>query len=137
MPDKTREEFTDDGWFRTGDVGQWDANGYLSIVGRSKDLIITGGYNVYPKEIEGWLDEIEGVFESAVFGIAHRDFGEAVTAAVVAQPGVQLDPSALITELKTRIASFKVPKQIHIVEQLPRNQMGKVQKNLLRNQFGA
>jgi malonyl-CoA/methylmalonyl-CoA synthetase len=137
MPEKTREEFTDDGWFRTGDVGQWDANGYLSIVGRSKDLIITGGYNVYPKEIEGWLDEIEGVFESAVFGIPHRDFGEAVTAAVVARPGVQLDALALIAELKTRIASFKVPKQIHIVEQLPRNQMGKVQKNLLRTQFGA
>ncbi|MEN9773478.1 MAG: hypothetical protein RL322_548 [Pseudomonadota bacterium] len=137
MPEKTREEFTDDGWFRTGDVGQWDANGYLSIVGRSKDLIITGGYNVYPKEIEGWLDEIEGVFESAVFGIPHRDFGEAVTAAVVARPGVQLDALALIAELKTRIASFKVPKQIHIVAQLPRNQMGKVQKNLLRNQFGA
>ncbi|MBK8764781.1 MAG: malonyl-CoA synthase [Burkholderiaceae bacterium] len=137
MPEKTREEFTADGWFRTGDVGKWDANGYLSIVGRSKDLIISGGYNVYPKEIESYLDEMPGVFESAVIGVAHRDFGEAVTAVVVAQPGVTLDESALIAELKGRIAAFKVPKRIHVVTELPRNQMGKVQKNLLRERFGA
>ena len=137
MPEKTREEFTADGWFRTGDVGKWDANGYLSIVGRSKDLIISGGYNVYPKEIESYLDEMPGVFESAVIGVAHRDFGEAVTAVVVAQPGVTLDESALIADLKGRIAAFKVPKRIHVVTELPRNQMGKVQKNLLRERFGA
>jgi malonyl-CoA/methylmalonyl-CoA synthetase len=137
MPEKTREEFSADGWFRTGDVGRWDVNGYLSIVGRSKDLIITGGYNVYPKEIEGWLDEIDGVFESAVFGVPHPDFGEAVTAAVVAKAGARLDPDALIATLKRRIASFKVPKQIHVLEELPRNQMGKVQKNLLRSRFGG
>ena len=126
-----------DGWFRTGDVGKWDANGYLSIVGRSKDLIISGGYNVYPKEIESYLDEMPGVFESAVIGVAHRDFGEAVTAVVVAQPGVTLDESALIADLKGRIAAFKVPKRIHVVTELPRNQMGKVQKNLLRERFGG
>jgi malonyl-CoA/methylmalonyl-CoA synthetase len=137
MPEKTREEFTADGWFRTGDVGKWDANGYLSIVGRSKDLIISGGYNVYPKEIESYLDEMPGVFESAVIGVAHRDFGEAVTAVVVAQPGVTLDESALIADLKGRIAAFKVPKRIHVVTELPRNQMGKVQKNLLRERFGG
>ncbi|MBP8308391.1 MAG: malonyl-CoA synthase [Burkholderiaceae bacterium] len=137
MPEKTREEFTADGWFRTGDVGKWDANGYLSIVGRSKDLIISGGYNVYPKEIESYLDEMPGVFESAVIGVAHRDFGEAVTAVVVAQPGASLDEAALIAELKGRIAAFKVPKRIHVVPELPRNQMGKVQKNLLRDRFGA
>jgi len=137
MPDKTREEFTEDGWFRTGDVGRWDANGYLSIVGRSKDLIITGGYNVYPKEIEGWLDEMDGVFESAVFGVPHPDFGEAVTAAVVARPGARLEPQAMVAALKARIAGFKVPKHIHVLDQLPRNQMGKVQKNVLRSQYGG
>jgi malonyl-CoA/methylmalonyl-CoA synthetase len=137
MPEKTREEFTEDGWFRTGDVGRWDANGYLSIVGRSKDLIITGGYNVYPKEIEGWLDEMDGVVESAVFGVPHPDFGEAVTAAVVAEPGARPDPEALIAALKGQIAHFKVPKRIHVVDQLPRNQMGKVQKNVLRSQYGG
>ena len=137
MPEKTREEFTADGWFRTGDVGRWDANGYLSIVGRSKDLIISGGYNVYPKEIESWLDDMPGVFESAVIGVPHRDFGEAVTAVVVPQPGASLDEAALIAALKQKIASFKVPKRIHVVPELPRNPMGKVQKNLLRERFGG
>jgi malonyl-CoA/methylmalonyl-CoA synthetase len=137
MPEKTREEFTADGWFRTGDVGRWDANGYLSIVGRSKDLIISGGYNVYPKEIESWLDDMPGVFESAVIGVPHRDFGEAVTAVVVPQPGAALDEAVLIAALKQKIASFKVPKRIHVVPELPRNQMGKVQKNLLRERFGG
>jgi malonyl-CoA/methylmalonyl-CoA synthetase len=137
MPEKTREEFTDDGWFRTGDVGRWDANGYLSIVGRSKDLIISGGFNVYPKEIESYLDDMPGVFESAVIGVAHRDFGEAVTAVVVPEPGATLDEAQMIAGLKRLIASFKVPKRIHIVAELPRNQMGKVQKNLLREQFGG
>ena len=113
-------------------MGMWDANRYLSIVGRSKDLIITGGYNVYPKEIESWLDDMEGVFESAVIGVPHHDFGEAVTAVVVPRPGVQLDPDQLLAALKQRIAAFKVPKRLVIVDELPRNAMGKVQKNVLR-----
>ena len=137
MPEKTREEFTDDRYFRTGDMGKWDANGYLSIVGRGKDLIITGGYNVYPKEIESYIDELPGVFESAVIGVPHRDFGEAVTAVVVPKPGATLDEARLIAALKGRIANFKVPKQVHVVPELPRNQMGKVQKNLLRDRFGG
>ncbi|HEY0877980.1 MAG TPA: malonyl-CoA synthase [Zeimonas sp.] len=134
-PEKTREEFTEDGFFRTGDVGTWDANGYLSIVGRSKDLIITGGYNVYPKEIESYLDEIDGVVESAVIGVPHRDFGEAVVAVVVRAPGATLDEGALVAALKGRIASFKVPKRVFVVDELPRNTMGKVQKNVLRERF--
>ena len=137
MPEKTREEFTADGWFRTGDVGSFDANGYLSIVGRSKDLIITGGYNVYPKEIESWLDDTPGVLESAVIGVPDRDFGEAVVAVVVPEPGAKPDPAALIAAMKGRIAGFKVPKRIHVVDELPRNQMGKVQKALLRERFSA
>jgi len=137
MPEKTAEEFTEDGFFRTGDMGCWDANGYLSIVGRGKDLIITGGYNVYPKEIESWIDELPGVFESAVIGVPDRDFGEAVTAVVVPKAGEQLDPAAVVASLKSRIANFKVPRQVHVVPELPRNQMGKVQKNLLRERFGG
>ncbi len=137
MPEKTKEEFTDDGWFRTGDVGRWDANGYLTIVGRSKDLIITGGYNVYPKEIESYLDDMDGVAESAVIGVPHRDFGEAVTAVVVRKPGATLDEAAIVASLKTRIAGFKVPKRVHVVDELPRNAMGKVQKNLLRAEFSG
>ena len=136
MPEKTREEFTEDGWFKTGDVGRTDANAYVSIVGRSKDLIISGGYNVYPKEIESYLDDMDGVEESAVFGIPDRDFGEAVTAVVVARKGTTLDAGALLAALKTQIAGFKVPKTIHVVPELPRNQMGKVQKNVLREQYG-
>jgi len=136
MPEKTREEFTDDGFFKTGDVGRRDANGYVSIVGRSKDLIISGGYNVYPKEIESYLDEMDGVLESAVIGVPHRDFGEAVVAVVVPRPGSRPEEPALIAALKSRIASFKVPKRVHVVDELPRNQMGKVQKNLLRDRFG-
>ena len=137
MPEKTREEFTADGFFRTGDMGKWDANGYVSIVGRGKDLIITGGYNVYPKEIESYIDELPGVFESAVIGVPHRDFGEAVTAVVVPKPGATVEPAAVVAALKQRIASFKVPKQVHVLPELPRNQMGKVQKNLLRERFGG
>jgi malonyl-CoA/methylmalonyl-CoA synthetase len=137
MPDETREEFTADGWFRTGDVGVTDADGYLAIVGRAKDLIITGGYNVYPKEIELAIDDLPGVAESAVVGVAHPDFGEAVTAAVVPKPGVALDGGRLIEALKTRLANYKVPKRIVVVEELPRNAMGKVQKNLLRDRFAG
>lgn len=143
MPEKTAEEFTADGWFKTGDVGRWGgmANGseapknYLCIVGRSKDLIISGGYNVYPKEIESFIDDMAGVDESAVIGIPHPDFGEAVMAVVVPKAGVQLDSAAMIATLKTQIANFKIPKRLEIVESLPRNAMGKVQKNMLRQQY--
>ncbi|OZI17767.1 malonate--CoA ligase [Bordetella genomosp. 7] len=145
MPEKTREEFTADGWFRTGDVGRWGGESggrkvpgdYLSIVGRSKDLIISGGYNVYPKEIELIIDEMPGVLESAVIGVPHPDFGEAVVAVVVPRAGATVDTLAMQAELKSRIANFKVPKQIHVVEQLPRNTMGKVQKNVLRDTYKA
>ena len=137
MPEKTNEEFTADGFFKTGDVGQMDSRGYISIVGRSKDLIITGGYNVYPKEIESLIDELPGVLESAVIGVAHRDFGEAVTAVVVPKAGVQLDEASMIALLKVSIANFKVPKRIYFVDSLPRNTMGKVQKNSLREQFAG
>lgn len=135
MPDKTRDSFSGDGWFRTGDVGHWNSQGYLVIVGRSKDLIISGGYNVYPKEIELMIDEMPGVSESAVVGVPHPDFGEAVVAVVVPQPGVMLDPIAIQRHLKASIANFKVPKQVHIVAELPRNTMGKVQKNVLRERY--
>jgi malonyl-CoA/methylmalonyl-CoA synthetase len=137
MPEKTAEEFRPDGWFRTGDVGRFDADGYLSIVGRSKDLIITGGYNVYPKEIESVLDALPGVVESAVIGVPHADFGEAVTAVVVRAAQASLTEAGIIAELKQQISNFKVPKHVHFVDDLPRNTMGKVQKNLLREKFKA
>jgi malonyl-CoA/methylmalonyl-CoA synthetase len=132
MPEKTAEEFTHDLWFKTGDVGKVGEDGVVTIVGRSKDLIISGGYNVYPAEIEGWLNEQAGVAESAVVGVPHRDFGEGVIAVVVAKPGAALDAEALIAAMKGKIAAFKVPKRVFIESELPRNQMGKVQKNLLR-----
>jgi malonyl-CoA/methylmalonyl-CoA synthetase len=135
MPEKTREEFSADGWFRTGDVGQWSEDGYLSIVGRAKDLIISGGYNVYPKEIELVIDAMPGVVESAVVGVPHPDFGESVTAVVVKQQGAALDAAAVIAHVKSQIANFKVPKRVVFVEDLPRNAMGKVQKNVLRDQL--
>jgi malonyl-CoA/methylmalonyl-CoA synthetase len=135
MPEKTAEEFTADGFFKTGDVGKFDAKGYLSIVGRSKDLIISGGYNVYPKEIESFIDEFDGVNESAVVGVPHPDFGEAVTAVVVPTPRANLQEADVIAFLKSKIANFKVPKRVHFVAELPRNTMGKVQKNVLREQF--
>jgi malonyl-CoA/methylmalonyl-CoA synthetase len=137
MPERNREEFTADGFFRTGDMGCLSADGYLTIVGRSKDLIITGGYNVYPKEIELALDELPGVEESAVIGVPHPDFGEAVTAIVVSH-GEHMPPSEseIIAALKRKLANFKVPKRVHFVDELPRNAMGKVQKNLLRDKFG-
>jgi malonyl-CoA/methylmalonyl-CoA synthetase len=134
MPEKTAEEFTTDLWFKTGDVGKVDEDGVVSIVGRSKDLIISGGYNVYPAEIEGYLNEQPGVAESAVIGVPHPDFGEAVVAVVVAKPGAVLDSAVLIAAMKGKIAAFKVPKRVIIDDELPRNQMGKVQKNLLREQ---
>jgi malonyl-CoA/methylmalonyl-CoA synthetase len=132
MPEKTKEEFTNGGWFKTGDVGKLDADGYVTIVGRSKDLIITGGYNVYPAEVEGYLNELPGVAESAVIGVPHPDFGEGVVAVVVPRAGASVDGTGLIACLKTKIAAFKVPKHLFVVDDLPRNTMGKVQKNLLR-----
>ncbi|MCC6870340.1 MAG: malonyl-CoA synthase [Burkholderiales bacterium] len=137
MPEKTREEFTADGWFRTGDVGQWSEDRYLSIVGRAKDLIISGGYNVYPKEIELVIDAIPGVVESAVVGVPHPDFGESVTAVVVRQQGAALDEAAVVAHVKSQIANFKVPKRVVFVDDLPRNAMGKVQKNVLRDNLKA
>jgi malonyl-CoA/methylmalonyl-CoA synthetase len=135
-PSKTQEEFTADGWFRTGDVGVFERDGYLSIVGRAKDLIITGGYNVYPKEVELEIDAMPGVVESAVVGVPHSDFGEAVIAAVVLDEHAEApSESAVIAYLKARLANYKVPKQIHFFSDLPRNAMGKVQKNLLREQL--
>jgi malonyl-CoA/methylmalonyl-CoA synthetase len=135
MPEKTREEFTADGWFRTGDVGQWSEDGYLSIVGRAKDLIISGGYNVYPKELELVIDAIPGVVESAVVGVPHPDFGEAVVAVCVKQKDAPLDEAAVVAHVKAQIANYKVPKRVVFVDDLPRNAMGKIQKNVLREQF--
>jgi malonyl-CoA/methylmalonyl-CoA synthetase len=132
MPEKTKEEFTADGWFKTGDVGRIDERGYVTIVGRSKDLIISGGYNVYPAEIEGYLNELPGVAESAVVGVPHPDFGEVGVAIVIPRAGAQLEPEALIATLKSQLANFKIPKRCFVVPELPRNTMGKVQKNLLR-----
>lgn len=136
MPEKTREELRDTGFFITGDLGQFDADGYLSIVGRQKDLIITGGFNVYPKEVELILDEQPGVLESAVVGVPHPDFGEAVLGVIVAEPGQVPDLGAIDQVLRGSLARFKQPKALKIVDALPRNTMGKVQKNELRGMFG-
>lgn len=135
MPEKTAAEFRSDGYFVTGDLGKLDHNGYLQIVGRGKDLIITGGFNVYPKEIETALDAIPGVSESAVVGIPHVDFGEGVTAVVVRLPGASIDEQNIFDALANTLARFKQPKRIIFVEELPRNAMGKVQKTLLRQRF--
>jgi malonyl-CoA/methylmalonyl-CoA synthetase len=135
MPEKTAQEFRADGYFITGDLGRIDSDGYLHIVGRAKDLVISGGFNVYPKEVETEIDAIEGVLESAVFGAPHADFGEAVTAAVVARPGAALTESAILSALGRRLAKFKAPKQIVLVDSLPRNAMGKVQKAALREAY--
>ncbi len=137
MPEKTREEFTADGWFRTGDVGALDARGVLTLVGRSKDLIISGGFNVYPAEIEGRINDLAGVAESAVVGVPHADFGEAVVALVVPRHGAALVPDAIVAALRSAIAHFKVPKHVRIVDALPRNAMGKVQKKLLREELAT
>jgi len=137
LPEKTREEFTADGWFRTGDMGERTPEGYVRIVGRAKDLIISGGLNVYPKEIEERIDAIDGVVESAVVGVPDPDFGEAVTAVVVAKDGRALTEAAIIAALKGEIANFKVPKRVLFVESLPRNAMGKVMKAALREQLGS
>ena len=135
MPEKTAEEFTQDGWFKTGDVGKVDERDYVSIVGRSKDLIISGGYNVYPAEIEGYINEMPGVAESALVGVPHPDFGEVGVAVVIPKPGAQLNGDAIIATLKGQLANFKIPKRCFVSPELPRNTMGKVQKNLLREQY--
>jgi malonyl-CoA/methylmalonyl-CoA synthetase len=136
MPEKTKEEMSVDGFFTTGDLGFKDESGYVYIVGRSKDLIISGGYNVYPKEIEALIDQVEEVEESAVIGLADTDLGESVTAIIVLKPSQTLDELKLIQDLKKKIANYKVPKRVYFVSELPRNAMGKVQKNELRNIFG-
>lgn len=135
MPEKTAEEFTADGWFKTGDVGMQDARGYFSIVGRSKDLIISGGYNVYPAEVEGFINDLAGVDESALVGVPHPDFGEVGVAVIVPRKGAQADGQQILELLKARLANFKVPKRCYVVDSLPRNTMGKVQKKLLRDQY--
>ncbi|TDR93670.1 malonate--CoA ligase [Enterovirga rhinocerotis] len=134
MPEKTKAEIKPDGFFITGDLGKIDERGYVHIVGRGKDLIITGGFNVYPKEVESEIDAIAGVVESAVIGIAHADFGEAVTAVVVPTPDAKLDEKAILAALDGRLAKFKLPKRVIFADDLPRNTMGKVQKNVLREQ---
>jgi malonyl-CoA/methylmalonyl-CoA synthetase len=131
-PEKTAAEFREGGWFVTGDLGKIDAQGYVHIIGRGKDLIVTGGYNVYPKEVEDAIDALPGVSESAVIGVPHDDFGEAVVAVVV---GTGLDQATMLSQLRTRLAAYKLPKAIHIVGELPRNTMGKVQKTLLREAY--
>jgi len=140
MPEKTREELLDDGFFITGDLAMVDEQGYVHIVGRDKDLVISGGYNVYPKEVEQVIDELDQVAESAVIGLPHPDFGEGVTAVVVRQQGAdlgenQLEEEKVITHLDGRLAKYKQPKRVFFVDELPRNTMGKVQKNELRKRF--
>jgi malonyl-CoA/methylmalonyl-CoA synthetase len=138
MPEKTRAEFRADGYFITGDLGKIDARGYVHIIGRGKDLVITGGFNVYPKEVENEIDALPGVEESAVIGIEHSDFGEAVTAVIVLAAQVtdnNLSEQQVIGQLRRRLAAFKVPKRVLFVDALPRNTMGKVQKNLLRETY--
>ena len=135
MPDKTAQEFRPDGYFITGDLARVDRDGYIHIVGRAKDLVISGGFNVYPKEVETEIDAIEGVLESAVFGVTHADFGEGVTAAVVPRSGAALSEQAILSALTGRIAKFKTPKRVILVDSLPRNAMGKVQKAALREAY--
>jgi malonyl-CoA/methylmalonyl-CoA synthetase len=135
MPEKTKEEFTADGFFKTGDVGKVDERGYIHIVGRSKDLIISGGYNVYPAEIEGYINEMPGVAESALVGVPHPDFGEVGIAVIIAKPGATVSADEVIANLKSSLANFKIPKKCFVLAELPRNTMGKVQKNVLRDQY--
>ena len=134
MPEKTAQEFRD-GFFVSGDLGKIDERGYLHIVGRGKDLIITGGFNVYPKEIEAEIDALPGVVESAVIGVPHPDFGEGVTAVVVRDKSASIDEAAVLKALDGRLAKFKMPKRVIVVDELPRNAMGKVQKNILRDTY--
>ena len=135
MPEKTKEEFTHDGWFKTGDVGKIDERRYITIVGRSKDLIISGGYNVYPAEIEAFINDMPGVAESALVGVPHPDFGEVGVAVVIAKSGANLNGDAVVASLKAQLANYKIPKKCFVLSELPRNTMGKVQKNVLREQY--
>ncbi len=135
MPEKTKEEFRSDGFFITGDVSRIDDDGYVHIVGRAKDMIISGGFNVYPKEIEEIIDQLEGVGESAVIGLAHPDFGEAVAAVITAEERTGVEEEEVIAATRKKLAAFKVPKAVFVVEELPRNTMGKVQKNQLRERY--
>jgi malonyl-CoA/methylmalonyl-CoA synthetase len=135
MPEKTKSEFRDDGFFMTGDLGKLDDKGYVHILGRGKDLVISGGFNVYPKEIESEIDAMPGVVESAVIGVPHADFGEGVTAVVVCHPSARIDEATVLRGLEGRLAKFKMPKRVFVVDELPRNTMGKVQKNVLRDTY--
>ncbi|MBB4363258.1 malonyl-CoA/methylmalonyl-CoA synthetase [Bradyrhizobium sp. CIR18] len=135
MPEKTKSEFRDDGFFITGDLGKIDAKGYVHILGRGKDLVISGGFNVYPKEIESEIDAMPGVVESAVIGVPHADFGEGVTAVLVCNKGADVSEASVLKALDGRLAKFKMPKRVFVVDELPRNTMGKVQKNILRDTY--
>ncbi|MGB6356341.1 MAG: AMP-binding protein [Steroidobacteraceae bacterium] len=135
--EKTRGEFTPDGWFKTGDLGRIDPEGYVYIVGRAKDLVISGGYNVYPKEVEMELDALAGVSESAVFGVPHPDLGEGVTAVVVPEDATVLSEADIIHSMQVRLARYKVPRRVLVIDELPRNAMGKVQKNVLRATYAS
>jgi malonyl-CoA/methylmalonyl-CoA synthetase len=137
MPERTKEEFTPDGYFKTGDVGSFDPDGYLTIVGRSKDMFISGGFNVYPTEIEAYANTLPGIAESAVVGMPDADFGEIGAIAVVPQRGVALDPARILAELKSILSNYKIPKRCLVLADLPRNAMGKVQKNSLRDIFAS
>lgn len=135
MPEKTKEELRENGFFITGDLGLIDERGYVHIVGRGKDLVISGGYNIYPKEVESEIDQLVGVVESAVIGVPHQDFGEGVTAVVVLQENAELDENTVLASLTEKLARYKLPKRIIFVDELPRNTMGKVQKNVLRESY--
>lgn len=135
MPEKTKEELRENGFFITGDLGLIDERGYVHIVGRGKDLVISGGYNIYPKEVESEIDQLEGVVESAVIGVPHQDFGEGVTAVVVLKENAELDENTVLASLTEKLARYKLPKRIIFVDELPRNTMGKVQKNVLRESY--
>jgi malonyl-CoA/methylmalonyl-CoA synthetase len=135
MPEKTRSEFRDDGFFITGDLGKIDARDYVHILGRGKDLVISGGFNVYPKEIESEIDAIPGVVESAVIGVPHADLGEGVTAVVVCDTSASVNEASVLKAIEGRLAKFKMPKRVFVIDELPRNAMGKVQKNILRDTY--
>ncbi|MGF6428889.1 MULTISPECIES: malonate--CoA ligase [Bradyrhizobium] len=135
MPEKTKAEFRGDGFFITGDLGKIDDKGYVHILGRGKDLVISGGFNVYPKEIESEIDAMPGVIESAVIGVPHADFGEGVTAVLVCSKGADISEASVLKALDGRLAKFKMPKRVFVVDELPRNAMGKVQKNILRDTY--
>ena len=135
LPEKTKEDFSSDNFFNTGDKGFFDEKGYLIIVGRTKDMIISGGLNVYPKEVESYIDKIIGVKESAVMGIKDDDLGERVVAVIVLENKSIMDPQTIIDHLKSQISGFKVPKEVIFLDELPRNAMGKVQKNILRDNY--